>query len=784
MNRLFPLLFASLVCSVYSSGTPTNLVLRDTAPAPHWDQGYGVGNGRVAALVYHGFPEATILLNESSIFSKKIYSIPPNAAQGIRQAREFCNKAQYQEADKVFLNQILTPNSESGSYLPAGFLHIGFPSGDTPFHINRSLDMKNGIVSNGFILPDGPQNMQVIAAPKTDCIAARFTIDSGKTLRLTFSLDRPKASNQPALTGSIDLERGELILQGQAPNNGTKFETRVRLIPIGGTMQKDNNKLIVTGGRELILLASTSTDYNINSPAQPLQIDLSKKNISILNNAQKNGWSQLIREAQSYYAPLMERCQIDLGDSPTAIQNMTTPERVERLKKGGNDPDLIEQLFQFGRYCVISSSRPGGLPATLQGLWNPELVPPWQSCYFLNINCQMNYWPVEVTNLGEFHQPFTDFINRMLPGGQRMAKSLGYPGFCCGHNTDCWGETYFRHQFLTSSTSLLNGAWASSHILEHYRFGGDVQYLAKSLPLLRENVRFLLAWLQPEPESGELITGPSISPEVGFIYTDQDGKEQSAAISNGTTHDLLIARESLRNYLEACEILQKTDDELYEQVKSTLPKVALPKISENGRLEEWRRGQRIQEPGHRHVSHCYGIFPGNEFDVLNTPDYAQAVRLSLDDRCAHGGGHTGWSSSWLINLYATLRDGQKASTYINHLMTTRLNPNLFDMCPPFQIDGNFGFTAGIAQCIIQSQIIKDGKRVISIAPALPPQWKHGSASGLRARGGIEADITWTPQNISSTFRASRPGTFLIEYNKQFKEIQLDQGESTSVLFQR
>lgn len=771
-------LLIAATCLTCAWASPSELILRDNAPAPKWDQGYGVGNGRVAALVYEGFPNAVILLNESSIFSKKIFSIPPNVDKAIREAREFCNKGEYQQADKVFNERILTPPSESGSYLPAGFLRIGFPSGDAAFDVFRTLDMRKGVATNGFTLPDGTQEMQVLAAPKTDCIATRITTNSGKSLRLSFSLDHPQ------LKADLDEKRGELVLKGQAPNGGTRYETRVRILPGKGVIQQDGDKLVVTGGNELILLASTVTDYNIDTPSQPLDIDLSQANKAILDKASQLGWSKLAREAESYYAPLMDRCSIDIGDSPDEVRTMTTPERIKRIKKGEKDPDLVEQLFQFGRYCVISNSRPGGLPSTLQGLWNPSMNPPWQSCYFLNINCQMNYWPVETTNLGEFHIPFTDFVNGLLPGGQKLAKTLGYPGFCLAHNTDCWRESYFRHRVITAAPALLNGAWATSHILEHYRYGGDKEYLAKSLPILRESARFLLSWLQPEPETGLLITGPANSPECGFIYTDKEGKQAKATISNGTTHDILVAREALRNYLEACEELGKTNDELYTQVRTTLPRVAIPAIAPDGRLEEWRRGQTIQDPGHRHLNHCYGIFPGNEFDVFNTPDYANAVRKSIDYRCSHGGGQTGWSASWLINLYASLRDGEKAAEYIDKLLRTRIGVNLFDMHPPFQIDGNFGMTAGLAQCMLQSQIVKNGKRVISIAPALSKDWKEGSVTGLRARGGINVDIHWTDKEITADIRATRPGTFLLEYNGQFLNTSMKQGESRQVTFPR
>lgn len=759
-------------------GTPSDCILKDNAPASAWDHGYGVGNGRLGALSYMDQGQTVIVLNEKSIFANSPIPDVPERASAFREVIKLCQEGKYDQATETYSQKVMDKWSFSGCFQPAGFVRIDFSKMGAPGKTNRKLDMRQGLVSEEYTTSTGGYTMQMLAAPTTDCIAILLQATGRDNLDISLSADRPE-------TDSLKQEENDFVISGQASNGGTRFETRFRLIVPQGKREFRDGKIHVEQARQVLLLVSIATDYDMQNPTKPNHHNLVQENKKILDQAEKQGWSSMVRQTSQHFSTLLDRCIVDLGDSPRDVLELTTPERIKRFQLGETDPDLVELLFQFGRYCVISCSRPGTLPSTLQGIWNPDMTPPWESCFFLNINCQMNYWPVETTHLGEYHKPFTDFVISLLPGGQHFAKELGYEGFCFAHNTDCRLGSNFRFFDPGAAGTLLNGAWATSHLLEHYRYGGDKKELAKALPMLRENVRFILSWLEEEPGTGKLITGPGNSPEMGFSYKDKDGNNKSGSISTGTTHDLLLAREVMKNYEEACrELNVPSNDPIRDKVRQTLPRLAMPTINPDGRLAEWRNGQEETDKGHRHLSHCYGLFPGNEFDVLNTPDYAEAVRKSLDYRCANGSGHTGWSSSWIISLYAALRDGEHAEKFIDKLMKEKINPNLFDMHPPFQIDGNFGFTAGIANCLLQSQIVKDGKRAISVAPALVPSWETGSAQGMCTRGGLIVNLSWTRNKIMADIRATRNGTFLIEYKGALKPLTLKSGEKSSIEFSR
>ena len=772
-TTLFALCFSLLLPAAL--GAPDPCILKDNAFAPDWEQGYGVGNGRLGALSYNKDGKTVIVLNEKSIFANSPIPSVPERAGAFQEVIKLCREGKYAEASSVYAGKVMDKWSFSGWYQPAGFLNIDFSPMGVPQKADRTLELKKGLVTENCIMDGGGYRMQMITAPATDCTALLILAEGEKDLNFNLILDRPEVE-------AMKQDGTDFIISGQATRDGTGFETRIRVIPDKGQAEFKDGKLHIEKARHVSILVSVSTDYDRENPMTPRKTNLAEANKKLLSQAQKQSWDSLLQQSSRYFTSLMDRCTIDLGDSAPEVLAMTTPKRIKRFREKGQDPDLAELVFQFGRYCVVSCSRPGTLPSTLQGIWNPHMTPMWESCFFLNINCQMNYWPVETTNLGEYHKPFTDFVISLLPGGKKFATELGYEGFCFTHNTDCRMGSNFRYMDPGAAGTLLNGTWASAHLLEHYRYSCDKEELARALPLLKESVRFILSWLDEEPGTCKLITGPGNSPEMGFRYKDSEGKEQTATISSGTTHDLLLAREAMKNYEEACRELGMTQDPVLKQVRDTLPRLAMPNINPDGRLVEWRNGQEETEQGHRHLSHCYGLFPGHEFDLFNTPDYTRAVKKALDFRCDHGSGHTGWSAAWVISLYAALHEGDNAGQYIDKLLKEKINPNLFDMHPPFQIDGNFGFTAGVANCLIQSSVIKDGRRVISLAPALHPDWKAGSARGLRTRGGLIVDLAWTGQKVTADLQAPRAGDYLIEYKGAFKPVSLKKGEKLHLSF--
>ncbi len=773
--RLLLLSIPCLLSSAYSLQDPG--IIRDNAPAYQWDYGYGTGNGRIGALSYtdKNTGKTLILLNEKSIFTYSPSPAAPQRAAAYQEVIKLCNQGKYAQATELYSQKVMSPCTQSGKYQPAGHLELDFAAMGAQRGISRALDINKGLITEEVTRAAGAYRMQLLTAPNSECAA--ILLESAAENGISFNVRLTRPDTPPMKSDGADY-----YIAGQAGDKGTAFETKIRVIAEQGQTEFKDGSVFVSHAKRTLILVSAATDFDRKKTAIPLQSDWAKLNKERLNAAQDSGWQALLKESADHFGARMARCSVDLGDTPADVLKLTTKERLKRYKEGAADPDLQELLFQFGRYCILTGSAPGTLPATLQGIWNPHMNPPWNSCFFLNINCQMNYWPVEVTNLSEYHQPFTDFVISLLPAGRQFAKELGYDGFCFCHNTDCRAGSNFRNVNPNWAGSLLNGTWAAAHLMEHYRFNENKAELKKDLPMLRECVRFILGWLQTEPGTGRLVTGPGTSPELGFIYTEADGKKRKATLSAATSHDLQLAGEAMSNYLEACQALN-VNDELTEKVSRALPQLALTAIRSDGRLAEWRNESFTEdEKGHRHFSHLYALYPGNQIDIFNTPEYAAAAEKSLNYRCKHGSGHTGWSAAWLISLYARLHDGKTAGTFIDKILKEKTNDNLFTTHPPFQIDGNYGFTAGIAECLIQSHVTKNGKRLISLAPALLPEWKSGSATGLRARGGLTVNLKWSPNGLTAHIKANRDGDFIIEYKRRFISLPLKSGQETQLNF--
>ncbi|HOQ03932.1 MAG TPA: glycoside hydrolase family 95 protein [Anaerohalosphaeraceae bacterium] len=635
----------------------------------------------------------------------------------------------------------------------------------------RQLDLDTAIATTRFVYEGVHYTREVFSSPADNILVIRVVGDKPGKLNLKAALERP-ADFTTAAAGPDAIE-----MYGQAQHEGrqqgVKWHCLLKVQTEGGRVRSDNNQLVIENADSATFYLAAATDYNLKDPAKPLPRDRRQVCRQQVKSACSKPYEQLKAEHIAEHQRLFRRCLLDLT-GPDCTEKPTDV-RLEAVKDGADDPGLTALYFHFGRYLLISSSRPGCMPANLQGIWNDMIAAPWDCDYHININIQMNYWPAEVTNLSECHTPFLEFVERLAPNGRQTARRLyGARGFCASFTTDAW---LYTDPFGNVQYGLWphGGGWASQHFMEHYRFTQDKDFLReRAYPLLKEAALFYLDYLTPHPQTGLLTAGPETSPENLYLSSTRE----KIAVSMGPSMGQQIIWDVFSNTLEAAEILG-IQDEFTRRVQTALEKLAPTQIGPDGRLMEWALPFEEAEPGHRHMSHLFGLHPGRQYNIYDHPEIMEAVKKTIEYRLAHGGGHTGWSRAWMILFWSRLHEPQKAYENLQALLAKSTLPNLFDNHPPFQIDGNFGGTAAVAEMLLQSHIrTPDGKVLIELLPALPAQWQQGRIQGLRARGGFEIDLAWKEHRLErAVVRAAADNACRIRYKEKMLDRTVKAGAS-------
>ena len=757
-KKLYLLLFTFfLCCGLYAQD---DLQLRFERPAQHFTESLPLGNGRLGVMVFGNPNHDRIVLNEISMWSGGVEDPnKPDAHLYLKQIQQLLQEEKNREAQELLQKHFISAGKGSGMgngakvkygcYQVFGDLLINWKDTLNQFSdYNRILQINEAAATTTWKRNGTEYKQEVIVSAPDQVVVIRLTT-SGKS-NLDFEVNLLRKEN-----ASVTTNGKEILLNGQLPGGdnekGIRFAGALRAVT-NGKVEKSDNGLRISGTKECLLIFTAATDMNWpdirvrgDDPSEAVKANV--------NDAAKNKWKSLKQNHVDDFQSLFNRCQVNFG-STKMYSKITTPERLIAYAEGKPDRDLPLLYFNFGRYLLISSSRPGNLPANLQGLWAEEYQTPWNGDYHLNINVQMNYWPAEITNLGECHKPLIEFTKELVEPGKKTANAY--------YNTKGWTAHMMSNPWKFTApgesaswgSSLTGGAWLCEHLWQHYIYNPDKEYLESIYPVLKGATQFYTGILIQDPKTGHLVTAPSNSPENTYIT--EDGF--SGQTTMGPAMDMQIGRELMQNTIDAANILG-VDKIWTDSLKIIRSKLAPNQVSKiTGGIQEWIRDYKEAEPQHRHVSHLYGLYPYNEINAFSTPEILAAARKTLELRGDEG---TGWSRAWKIAFWARLQDGDHALKVLKSLLEPAFQrsvsygtkgagtyPNLFCAHPPFQIDGNFGATAAIAEMLVQSI---GEEKVIKFLAALPTskEWSEGTVKGMRLPGGFEVDFKWKDGVLSN-----------------------------------